>query len=105
MSKFVSNQVKKIELGDGEWVKVFTRLSVSKTQIFQKSQETNDLAGMVISCIEEWNLKDEEGKEAKLEKEMVEQLDIKVATKILEGAMAALDLKGDNETKKKDTTS
>jgi hypothetical protein len=88
MSKFVSNRLRKIDLGDGEWVKLPEEISFEDCQGFKVGiagiqavgfEETLDL---ITHFIKEWNFKDDEGQDVPLAKENVRRLKIEVISLI-----------------------
>lgn len=86
-SRFVkSDELRQIDLGDGDWVKVPARYSYAFVQEFAQAQESNDLkrtAGFLLQMIKEWNLKDGE-EVALIDQEHIEALEVDTFRVILE---------------------
>jgi len=83
MSRFASKKLKKIDLWDWEFVKIPTALSFNQVMNINKGWdefETSKL--MLIECIKEWNIKDENWKIPKVNEENILNLDIQTITKI-----------------------
>ena len=61
MSRFASKELRTIDLGDGEWIKVPVALSYNTVLSINsdKSNESDIAKAMLVACIKEWNLKDE----------------------------------------------
>ena len=62
MSKFASTKLQEIDLGDGEWVKI--PMALSYAQVMALTSHTSELEmskAMLLECIKEWNIKDEDG--------------------------------------------
>ncbi len=77
MSRFASKKLRQIDLGDGEWVKIPTALSYSQVlSLTSHSSETEVSKAMLIECIKEWNLKNEDGVMQELNEENIMSLDI-----------------------------
>ena len=60
MSRFASKELRTIDLGNDEWVKIPVALSykvVSEIEILSQN-ETEAAKKMLITCLKEWNLKD-----------------------------------------------
>ncbi len=78
-NRFVNEQdLLQIDLGDGDWVKVPSRLSfamVSDLADVEGKDSTKTLA-FITRVIREWNLKDAEGKGVPLTEENIKKLDL-----------------------------
>lgn len=58
-SRFVDpKELKKIDLGDGDWVKIPTRFSYGFVEKFSEAQgkDTDKITGFLVQFIKEWNL-------------------------------------------------
>lgn len=78
MSRFASQELRTIDLGDGEWIKVRKSISFAEWQSLQSgsgSEEEKSLE-MFLFCIREWNLKDEAGVVQELNRENILRLDL-----------------------------
>jgi len=84
MSRFASKELRTIDLGDGEWVKIPTALSYGTVLAINsgKSSESDVARAMLVACIKEWNLKDEKGVQLDLTEENILDLDIQTITLI-----------------------
>lgn len=95
MRHFVTDEVDRIELGEGSWVDIKRRMSYGDQQklmghfVKLSADMTTpdiDLASgnilMLVINIKAWNLTDDTGKEVKLSQGAIEKLDPAVAEKI-----------------------
>jgi hypothetical protein len=78
MSRFASQELRTIDLGDGEWVKVRKSVSFAEGQSLQSApgSEEEKSIEMFLFCIREWNLKNEEGIVPELNRENLLKLDL-----------------------------
>lgn len=77
MSRFASKKLREIDLGDGEWVKIPTALSYDQViRLTSNTTEAETSKAMLIECIKEWNIKDEDGKDREVTQENIMDLDI-----------------------------
>ena len=77
MSRFVGTKLREIDLGEGEWIKIPVALSYD--QVLRLTSLTNDVEiskSMLIECIKEWNIKDEDGNIPPVNIENILKLDI-----------------------------
>jgi len=87
MSKFVTDKLTKIDLGDGEWVKVPSAVSFNLVRDFTKVQADSDMEKsmeMLIVLVKGWNLKDEDDKPAELTPDNLKRLDMKYINIIIQ---------------------
>jgi len=87
MSKFVTDKLTKIDLGDGEWVKVPSAVSFNLVRDFTKVQADSDMEKsmeMLIVLVKGWNLKDEDVKPAELTPDNLKRLDMKYINIIIQ---------------------
>jgi len=86
MSRFASKELRTIDLGDGEWIKIPSALSYNTVLTInsEKSSESDVAKAMLIACIKEWNLKDDEGNLVELSEENILNLNIQTITQITE---------------------
>lgn len=99
MSRFASKKLRQIDLWDGEWVKIPTGLSYAQVlSLTSHSSEAEVSKAMLIECIKEWNLKDEDGVLQELNEENIMSLDIITIQVIME---EILPLITNNQDKKK----
>ena len=79
MSKFVSSELIKIDLGDGDYIKIPKEISFADCDSFASGvvgfEQTLTL---VVSLIREWNLKDDESKITEISPENVKRLKLEV---------------------------
>ena len=86
MSRFISNELHTIDLGEGDFVKI---LKESSFEIMEKMNESNknelEIAKiMLINFVKEWNLKDNEGNEIPVTEENILKLNIPTINVIAE---------------------
>lgn len=79
--RFVEDdELKTIELGDGDWVKIPSRLSYGFVSKFNesgvKSDEMSKITDLLVQVIKEWNLKTRDGAVAPISKEFLVRLDV-----------------------------
>jgi len=105
MSHFVSNKLKKIELGDGEYVEIPTDMSFEDSRYLGTikvtfSDEFDQTIQMLLKFIKNWNLKDEDGKEVELISENIERLKMPTLVKIQEEILAIMGMEGKKKPEK-----
>lgn len=77
MSRFASTKLRQIDLGNDEWVKIPTGLSYSQVlSLTSYSNEAEVSKAMLLECIKEWNIKDEDGNIPELNADNIMKLDI-----------------------------
>jgi len=77
MNRFSSkDNVKRIDLGDGDWVEIPALISFREAENMASSGD--DAVAVICSLIVAWNLKDENGCDMPVTTESVERLDINV---------------------------
>lgn len=77
MSRVASKKSRRIELGDGEWIEVRTKLSFREIREFQNSGGDNEAAiDFLKRCITGWNLKDDDGNDFPFTGEAILDLDM-----------------------------
>lgn len=87
MSKFVSNELDKIDLGDGDFAMVPNSISFADCSVFtSESPDFDQLAKMISNFIKEWNLKEDDGTPVPVTPENVKRLKLETAN-ILQNAM------------------
>lgn len=83
MSRFISKKLITIDLWEWEWVKIPKDLSYEEvTNITKDKDEITMWKSMLINCIKEWNLKDEEGEVPKINEKSIMSLNIKTITEL-----------------------
>jgi hypothetical protein len=83
MSRFASTKLQTIDLGNDEWVKIPTALSYAVViKLTASTNEAEMSKSMLIECIKEWNIKDEEGNIPELNEENILKLDVPTITLI-----------------------
>lgn len=81
MSRFASDKLQTIDLGNDEWVKIPVAMAFREVMDYRKKYG-NDMAdhaaalGMVLMCLKEWNIKDEDGNVPEITEENILKLDI-----------------------------
>lgn len=99
MSRFASKKLQTIDLGDGEWVKIPTALSYAEVlELTSAKTEMEMSKTMLVRCIREWNIKDEDGKFPELNEENILNLDVQTITLI---SQEITKLMTNNQDKKK----
>lgn len=99
MSRFASTKLREIDLGDGEWVKIPTWLSYAQVlKLTSFTSESEVSKAMLIECIKEWNLKDEDWNSMEVSEDNIMRLDI---ITIQEISKEILPLLTNNQDKKK----
>lgn len=86
MSRFASKELRTVDLGDGEWIKIPTALSYSTVLAINSGSkdEASIAKSMLVACIKDWNLKDENGIQLDVTEENILSLDIRTITQITE---------------------
>lgn len=98
MSRFASKELQTIDLGDGEWVKIPVSLSYRTVMALGGLNEVDSSKAMLVTCIKEWNLKDENGIVPEVNEESILSLDIPTITQITKAITALVE---NNQDKKK----
>lgn len=82
MNRFSSkDNVKRIDIGDGDWVEVPAIMSYAQAEELQ--EKAAQPAKAVASLVVRWNLKDASGDDVEVSEESVRLLDIKVVNMIM----------------------
>jgi hypothetical protein len=81
------SNVKRIDLGDGDWVEIPATLCFNDTEAIQKSEHDIDIFKAVFRA---WNLTDASGKVAELNDDTLRTLDIRVVRKVVGEAMSLM---------------
>lgn len=77
MSRFASTKLRQIDLGNDEWIKIPTGLSYAQVlKLTSQSNEAEVSKAMLVECIKEWNIKDENGNIPEVTEENIMKLDI-----------------------------
>lgn len=77
MSRFVSTRLQTIDLGNDEWVKIPTALSYADVLEFTSVKDELQLSKvMLVKCIKEWNIKNEDGNIPELNETNILTLDL-----------------------------
>ena len=104
MSRFVDpTELKQIDLGDGDWVKIPARVSWEIAEDFTTSELPEGKKGILMlrTFIKEWNLKDKEGNIPKITEENIKKLDLPTLNKIGDEIGTLIEM--DVDVKKKKT--
>jgi hypothetical protein len=97
MSKFIDEkQLKQIDLGDGEWVKIPEKISYGTIADFGGVDGTDieKTTKFLITFIKEWNLKDGDGNVPEVTEDNVKRLDVGTIRTIMEGIMPLITVEG-----------
>ncbi len=79
MSKFASTKLREIDLWDWEWVKIPEVISYEQALTFSDAWTNTEVSKMMLlECIKEWNIKDEDGNIPELNLINISRLDIKI---------------------------
>ena len=95
-NRFVTNSdLKQIDLGDGDWVKIPKRFSYGFVEKFGDLAEADGGKGermmsMLEFLVREWNLKDETGSVVAISKETLRTLELETAMQIMKEATDSL---------------
>lgn len=86
MNRFVKvGELKQIDLGEGDWVKIPAKFSFEfLTQFGDIKNNSEKSLKLVQNAIVEWNLKDENGNDMPPTPDNIKSLDVQTATAILE---------------------
>lgn len=77
MSRFASKKLREIDLWEGEWVRIPVALSYAQViKLTSSSSEAEMSKSMLVECIKEWNLKDDEGQDREVNEANIMDLDI-----------------------------
>lgn len=77
MSRFASTRLQEIDLGDWEWVKIPSALSYADVLEFTSVKDELQLSKiMLVKCIKEWNIKNEDGLVPELNETNILTLDL-----------------------------
>ncbi len=78
MSRFASKELRRIDLGNEEWIKIPEALSYKTVLAINswKKNESETATAMLMECVKEWNLKDDNGVDVILNEENLLALDI-----------------------------
>lgn len=89
MSKFVSDELQKVDLGDGEWIKIPKEIAFEDLQTFSKGGTDNfeQTLTMLEMFIKEWNFKDDKKQPVELNKENIKRLKVQELTEIQQHIM------------------
>lgn len=84
MSKFVSNELITIDLGDEEWVKIPKEISFEDCQGFSDAgiEGFEQSLNLLKKFIREWNLKDDSGNPVELTVDNIKKLKIEIINEI-----------------------
>jgi len=82
MSRFASKKLKEIDFGDEEVVRIPTALSYAQVIKFTQAKDEDVSKIMLVECIKEWTLKDENGNIPEVNEENILKLDVSTITEI-----------------------
>lgn len=88
------NELEKIDLGDGFFVKIISEISYQDAEIiFNNSKNENEMTiDMLFSFIKEWNVAEKDGKIAEITKENIKRLPLKLINIIAQEIKPKLEL-------------
>lgn len=105
MSRFVSNRLKRIDLGEDEWIELPEEISFQEyTEIKSVTDEVAMSKKMFTTMIRAWNLKDEDWKELPVTEANIMRLNIDTVTIITE-ELTKLVQTSNHDKKKLETSS
>lgn len=91
MSRFVSKQTKKIELENGDWVEISSKVSWKTMQDLFSLNKDGDVTAMAIPLLNKalvkWNFKDDKGEVVDCNEENIEKLDFQTVQVLIEKIM------------------
>lgn len=94
-SRFVDpNELRQIDIGDGDWVKVPVRFSYGFIEQFQEAQgsDTEKAAQFLEQMIKKWNLKLPSGEVAPIDVDHIRTLEVATFMLIMENVTKGLDI-------------
>ena len=94
-NRFVSNnELKKIDLEDGDWIKIPTELSYSELEeaSLQEGSSGQKAAQMLSVVLKEWNFKDEKGEVVPINLDTIKQLKISTIIEIAKFVTPLMDI-------------
>jgi len=102
MSRFASQETKRIDIGNGEWIDVKKSLSFEEVEDVDFKAFAADAGGannkqlsaLLGACIVDWNLCDETGKKVAVTKNNVKKLKFTEALSLAPKIFEALDFTG-----------
>ena len=98
MSRFASTKLRDIELGDGDIIKIPVALSYKQVlALTSYSTEAEISKAMLIECIREWNLKDDDENDVPVTEENIMNLKIDVIQIVTNELLPLLDNKQDKK--------
>ena len=87
MSKFVSEKLNQVLLGDGEWVKIPIEISFQDCENFVTQDDSavfEQTLDLLMHFVKEWNFKDDEKNDVPLTRDNMKRLKINIISKIQE---------------------
>jgi len=98
MSRFASTKLRDIDLGDGDIIRIPVSLSYKQVlALTSHSTEAEISKAMLIECIREWNLKDDDGNDVPVTEENIMNLKIDVIQIVTNELLPLLDNKQDKK--------
>lgn len=102
MSRFVKNELRTIDLWEGEWIKIPTALSFEKVSTITWVTDPLEMSKkMLTTCVTEWNLKDHNGEVPEINEENILRLDIETITILTQEITKMITPEAKEESKKK----
>jgi len=95
MSRFVDpNNLKTIDLGNGEWVKIPSQFSFDQIGALSdiKSNVGAQIGALLVSIVKEWNIKNDEGIVPPVTPENIKLLDVKTIKIISEAVVQMIEV-------------
>lgn len=98
MSRFASTKLRDIDLGDGDIIRIPVSLSYKQVlALTSHSTEAEISKAMLIECIREWNLKDDDENDVPVTEENIMNLKIDVIQIVTNELLPLLDNKQDKK--------
>ena len=94
-SRFVDpKKLKRVDLGEGDWIEVPERLAYGTVAAMSNIGETDadKTTALLVEVIKKWNLKDENDAEVAITKDSIERLDVATVTLISETVASMMTL-------------
>lgn len=98
MSRFASTKLREIDLGDGDIIKIPVALSYKQVLALTSHETEAEISkAMLMECIREWNLKDDDGNDVPVTEENIMNLKIDVIQIVTNELLPLLDNKQDKK--------
>lgn len=84
-TRFVSDSdVRRIDLGDGDWVEIAKRLSYDQVARINETDgsQTDQAFQILVVALKAWNFKDSDGNDVPVSEEAIRQLDMETISEL-----------------------